>query len=301
MASEALASHRVSLRNDWSSERAKYLDPDAGGRPRGFSNPMEIKTVMSLSPKPRNKRLRKCLGERVERQRQKVFFFLFHFRRAPFAVLCEGGMGSSIETIGKLLKEFVRTKITNFHRLIYRQPSMQSGCHILSRSGSGETTAIRARPVFKQLLTRSTSSPIVTATDTPFLLRLKYVLASASKEKAELLSSFRIRSSIPASDLWLHLSQCFPSRLVYRRFRLISVLCRQKLRAVRKRHGVRNLRICWPTCGIATGFGAWREQSHMLSPVQKNLRPIAGREVAGRVASQNDHPWRCLCRRWWRC
>src|SRR5688572_32841725 len=54
MASDALASHRVSLRSDWSSAVAKYLEPEGGGCPSGLSKPTEIKTEMSCSVKPRN-------------------------------------------------------------------------------------------------------------------------------------------------------------------------------------------------------------------------------------------------------
>lgn len=36
VASDAFPSQRVSVRNNWSSDIAKYLEPEAGGCPSGF-------------------------------------------------------------------------------------------------------------------------------------------------------------------------------------------------------------------------------------------------------------------------
>src|SRR6516162_9705476 len=52
MASDALASQRVSSRRARSSTVAKYFEPVAAGRPSGLSSPTETNTGMSFSPKP---------------------------------------------------------------------------------------------------------------------------------------------------------------------------------------------------------------------------------------------------------
>src|SRR5687767_1585399 len=75
MASEALASHRVSFRSDWSSAVAKYFDPEGGGCPSGLSKPTEIKTEMSCSVKPRNQAVSVMLRRAGGMTRVRKSFF----------------------------------------------------------------------------------------------------------------------------------------------------------------------------------------------------------------------------------